>query len=171
MVGPSYVKTLLPFQAFSMKSPSSSALSSMKIKTLTQTLIYAQVSRLIRAFSNAKSLVIHIYKENNPIKYLISNSKTTKKKHKHKKLFFGSFRLHYNWCSSQRPQKRSTSTRNYSSVHLGYTIIGALLMLHQFQLQFYKHICTMIPRGILLFQRSNVMMIGWKLSFRVIFNG
>ncbi|KAG8501192.1 hypothetical protein CXB51_003295 [Gossypium anomalum] len=89
MVGPSYIKTLLPFQAFSMKSPSSSALSSMKIKTLTHTLIYAQVSRLIRAFSKAKSLVIHIY-----------NSKTTKKKHKHKKLFFGSFRLHYNWCSS-----------------------------------------------------------------------
>ncbi|KAH1039214.1 hypothetical protein J1N35_040957 [Gossypium stocksii] len=100
MVGPSYIKTLLPFQTFSMKSPSSSALSSMKIKTLTHTLIYAQVSRLIRAFSKAKSLVIHIYKENKPIKYLISSSKTTKKKHKHKKLFFGSFRLHYNWCSS-----------------------------------------------------------------------
>ncbi|KAE8694780.1 myb family transcription factor family protein [Hibiscus syriacus] len=32
------------------------------------------------------------------MRHLISNSRTTK--NKHKKLFFGSFRLHYNWCSS-----------------------------------------------------------------------
>ncbi|XVF56023.1 hypothetical protein PTKIN_Ptkin06aG0083400 [Pterospermum kingtungense] len=99
MVGPSYLKTLLPLQAFSFK-PSSSTSSSMKIKTLIHTLIYAQVCRLSRAFSKAKSIVIQIYKENKPTQYLISNSKTTKKNYKHKKLFFGSFRLHYNWCSS-----------------------------------------------------------------------
>ncbi|PPD75171.1 hypothetical protein GOBAR_DD27908 [Gossypium barbadense] len=97
MVGPS-----LSFQALSMKSPSScfSSISSMKMKALIQTLIYTQASRLIRAFSKAKSIVIQIYKQNNPIQYLISISKTAEKKYKHNKLFFGSFRLHYNWCSS-----------------------------------------------------------------------
>ncbi|KAK8496708.1 hypothetical protein V6N12_037184 [Hibiscus sabdariffa] len=89
VVGPSYLKTL----------PSSS-LSPMKIKSLIHTLVYAQICRLIRAFSKAKSTFIQICKENKPIRYLISTSKTTKKKYKHKKLFFGSFRLHYNWCSS-----------------------------------------------------------------------
>ncbi|GMI63356.1 hypothetical protein like AT3G57950 [Hibiscus trionum] len=98
MVGPSYIKTLLPFQSISMKPPSSSTSTSMKIRTLTHTLIHAQLRHLIRAFSKAKSLVVRIYKENKPIKYLISNSKATKKKHN--KLLFGSFRLHYNWCSS-----------------------------------------------------------------------
>ncbi|KAE8680592.1 myb family transcription factor family protein [Hibiscus syriacus] len=80
-----------------MKSPSSSSLSSMKIKALIQTLIHTQACRLIRAFSKAKSIVIHI-QQNKPIQFLISNS--SKKKYKNKKLFFGSFRLHYNWCSS-----------------------------------------------------------------------
>ncbi|KAE8689993.1 myb family transcription factor family protein [Hibiscus syriacus] len=70
----------------------------MKIKALIQTLIYTQACRLIRAFSKAKSIVIHIYKQNIPIQFLISNS--SKKKYKHKKFFFGSFRLHINWCSS-----------------------------------------------------------------------
>ncbi|KAA3465256.1 DUF761 domain-containing protein [Gossypium australe] len=72
----------------------------MKIKTLIHTLVYAQFCRLIRAFSKAKSTFILICKQSKPIQYLISNSKTTRKKYKHKKLFFGSFRLHYNWCSS-----------------------------------------------------------------------
>ncbi|XP_039000292.1 uncharacterized protein LOC120126060 [Hibiscus syriacus] len=76
----------------------SSSLSSMKIKTLIHNLLYAQVCRLFRAFSKAKSTFLQIYEQNKPIRYLISSSRTTK--HKHKKLFFGSFRLHYNWCSS-----------------------------------------------------------------------
>ncbi|TYH89035.1 hypothetical protein ES332_D01G230600v1 [Gossypium tomentosum] len=99
VVGPSYLKTLHPLQAFSLKSPSST-LGFMKIKTLIHTLVYAQFYRLIRAFSKAKSTFILICKQSKPIQYLISNSKTTRKKYKHKKLFFGSFRLHYNWCSS-----------------------------------------------------------------------
>ncbi|KAK8628783.1 hypothetical protein V6N13_009366 [Hibiscus sabdariffa] len=80
-----------------MKRTSSSK-RSMKIKALVQTLIYTQACRLVRAFSKAKSIVTHIYKQNNPIQFLISSS--SKKKYKHRKLFFGSFRLHYNWCSS-----------------------------------------------------------------------
>ncbi|GMI64721.1 hypothetical protein like AT3G57950 [Hibiscus trionum] len=99
VVAPSYLKTLLPFPPFSLKS-ASSFLSSMEIKSVIRTLVYAQVCRLIRAFSKAKSTFIQICKENKPIRHLISNSRTTKNKYKHNKLFFGSFRLHYNWCSS-----------------------------------------------------------------------
>ncbi|GMJ02311.1 hypothetical protein like AT5G06790 [Hibiscus trionum] len=100
VVGPSSLKTMLALPPFSLKSRPSSSLSSMKTKSLIHTLVYAQVGRLIRAFSKAKSTFIQICKENKPIRYLISTSKTTKNKYKHKKLFFGSFRLHYNWCSS-----------------------------------------------------------------------
>ncbi|KAE8734407.1 myb family transcription factor family protein [Hibiscus syriacus] len=100
VVGPSYLKTLLPLPPFSLKPKPSSSLSSMKIKSLIHTLVYAQVCRLIRAFSKAKSTFTQICKQNKPLRYLISNSNTTKHKYKHKKLFFGSFRLHYNWCSS-----------------------------------------------------------------------
>ncbi|KAE8697782.1 myb family transcription factor family protein [Hibiscus syriacus] len=76
----------------------SSSLCSMKIKTQILTLVYAHVCRLIRAISKAKSTFLQICKQNKPIRFLISSSKTTK--NKQKKLFFGSFRLHYNWCSS-----------------------------------------------------------------------
>ncbi|KAK8649305.1 hypothetical protein V6N13_130035 [Hibiscus sabdariffa] len=99
VVSPSYLKTLLLFPPFSFKSPSSS-LSSMKIKSLIRSLFYAQARHLIRAFSKAKSSFIQFSKDSKPIRYLISNSRTTKKKYKHKNLLFGSFRLHYNWGSS-----------------------------------------------------------------------
>ncbi|XVF75885.1 hypothetical protein PTKIN_Ptkin13bG0222800 [Pterospermum kingtungense] len=120
MAGLSYLKILLPLQALSLKSPSSSTLSSKKIKTLLHTLIYAQVHRLIRVFSKAKSIVIQIYKENKPIQYFISNSKTTKKNHKHKKLFFGSFRLHYNWGSSHVAPVPAPVLEGCTATHLYY---------------------------------------------------
>ncbi|KAE8729823.1 putative DNA-binding protein RAV1 [Hibiscus syriacus] len=100
-----------------MKPPSSTS-TSMKIKTLTHTLIYAQLCRLVRVFSEAKSIIVQIYKENKPIKYLISNSKATKKKHK--KLFFGSFRLHYNWCSSHVTPVPSPVLEGCTAPHLYY---------------------------------------------------
>ncbi|KAK5803925.1 uncharacterized protein LOC108456364 [Gossypium arboreum] len=117
MVGPS-----LSFQALSMKSPSScfSSISSMKMKALIQTLIYTQASRLIRAFSKAKSIVIQIYKQNNPIQYLISISKTAEKKYKHNKLFFGSFRLHYNWCSSHVTPVPAPVLEGCTTTHIYY---------------------------------------------------
>ncbi|XP_017976307.1 PREDICTED: uncharacterized protein LOC18599090 [Theobroma cacao] len=118
MVGPSYLKTLLPLHAFSLKSPSST-LNSMKIKTLIHTLIYAQVCRLSRAFSKAKSIAIQIYKASKPI-HFISNSKTSKKSYKHKKLFFGSFRLHYNWCSSHVTPVPAPVLEGCSATHLYY---------------------------------------------------
>ncbi|KAJ6406888.1 hypothetical protein OIU84_010408 [Salix udensis] len=92
------LKTLHPLQVFSTKSPSST-LSSMKIKTLLHTLIISHVGRIIRALSKAKSILIEILKENQPLNF-ISTPKNTKRKNRSRKIFLGSFRLHYNWCSS-----------------------------------------------------------------------
>ncbi|KAA8518257.1 hypothetical protein F0562_015860 [Nyssa sinensis] len=77
-------------------SPSSSTLSSMKLKTLVHTLILSHVCRIARALSKAKSILIEILKEIQLIQFL-----QPLKKNKSKKInLFGSFRLHYNWCSS-----------------------------------------------------------------------
>ncbi|XAR68578.1 hypothetical protein NMG60_11003756 [Bertholletia excelsa] len=97
MTGPSHPKASLSLHVFSMKSPSSSSssssspstLSSMKLKTLVQTLIFSHLCRFARTLSKAKSIFIQIFKD-------IQNSQFISKN----KLFFGSFRLHYNWCSS-----------------------------------------------------------------------
>ncbi|OAY40586.1 uncharacterized protein LOC110623633 [Manihot esculenta] len=90
--------TLHPLQVLSAKSPSST-LSSMKIKTLIHTLIISHVCRIVRALSKAKTIVVQILKETQPINFICS-TKETKRKHRQRKVFFGSFRLHYNWCSS-----------------------------------------------------------------------
>ncbi|OMO63073.1 hypothetical protein CCACVL1_22501 [Corchorus capsularis] len=92
----------------------------MKIKTLLHTLIYTQLCRLIKAFSKAKSIVIQIYKENKPIQYLISSSKKSTKKNKHNKILFGSFRLHYNWCSSHVTPVPAPVLEGCTATHLYY---------------------------------------------------
>ncbi|KAJ9184701.1 hypothetical protein P3X46_004403 [Hevea brasiliensis] len=98
MVTSPNLKTLHPLQVFSAKTPSST-LSSMKIKTLIHTLIISHVCRIVRALSKAKSILAQILKESQPIN-LICSTKAIKRKHRQRKVFFGSFRLHYNWCSS-----------------------------------------------------------------------
>lgn len=105
MVGvPSNLKALHPLQVFSIKLPSSSSsstLSSMEMKNLAHTLIFSHVWRFIRALSRAKSkatsFLIQLLKENKPMQLLHATTRKNKKKNK---IFFGSFRLHYNWCSS-----------------------------------------------------------------------
>ncbi|XP_044493083.1 uncharacterized protein LOC123216650 [Mangifera indica] len=107
MVSPSHLKSLQQLQALSVKPSSSSSYSSpsttltfMKIKTLIQTFIFSHVCRLIRTLEKAKSIFIEFLKDNIHSVHFILPSKTSKlNKHK-KKIFFGSFRLHYNWCSS-----------------------------------------------------------------------
>ncbi|XP_022134094.1 uncharacterized protein LOC111006449 [Momordica charantia] len=89
MVGPSSPKILPSLQIFSVKSSSSSTLIFVKFKTFLHTLVFSHLCRLTRAISRAKSTVVHIVKE----------SYHSKNKSKNK-IFFGSFRLHYNWCSS-----------------------------------------------------------------------
>ncbi|KAM7263387.1 hypothetical protein ACFE04_001070 [Oxalis oulophora] len=84
-----------PLQVFSMKSSSSTPMaipSSSKIKTLIQTLI-------IDAFSKAKNIIVHVFeKKQQYIIYL--TTRRNKKIATKSKIFFGSFRMHYNWCSS-----------------------------------------------------------------------
>lgn len=94
----SYPKTLHPLQVFSMKLSPSSTISFRKIKTLIHTLIFSHVRRIARALSKAKTILIEVVKEIQPVHFMYSSQ--NKNKNKNKKLFFGSFRLHYNWCSS-----------------------------------------------------------------------
>lgn len=80
----------------STSTTSSSSLTTMKVKTLIHNLIFSHICRVIRALSKAKSIFLDIFRENQ-LMYLTQ----TKKKNKYrKKILFGSFRLHYNWCSS-----------------------------------------------------------------------
>ncbi|OIW00787.1 hypothetical protein TanjilG_19592 [Lupinus angustifolius] len=58
----------------------------MKLKNLIYTLIVSHMNRIIGAISKVKTIFIDILKD---------------KKNKRKKIIMGSFRLHYNWCSSK----------------------------------------------------------------------
>ncbi|CAJ2673079.1 unnamed protein product [Trifolium pratense] len=89
-----------PLPIFSLKQPSSSALTSKKIKKLIHTLIVSSMCRIIRALSKAKSTLVEILKgsKSNINFPYPSNKKYSNKK---KKIIMGSFRLHYNWCSSR----------------------------------------------------------------------
>ncbi|KAK9290766.1 hypothetical protein L1049_008942 [Liquidambar formosana] len=95
MVSPSHLKPLQSLHVFSMKPSPSSTLSSMKIKTMIHTLVFSHVCRMARALTKAKSILIEILKDIQLIHFTYPL-----KKNKHKKKMFGSFRLHYNWCSS-----------------------------------------------------------------------
>ncbi|KAJ8448519.1 hypothetical protein Cgig2_012163 [Carnegiea gigantea] len=92
MVSLSHPKSPLCLHIFSnMSKPSSSSSSSclttMKLKTLIQNLFFSHICRVARAISKAKTLLLDIFREKSRNKY-------------RKKILFGSFRLHYNWCSS-----------------------------------------------------------------------
>ncbi|KAK7396291.1 hypothetical protein VNO78_17193 [Psophocarpus tetragonolobus] len=95
MFSPSHLKALYPHQVFSVKP--SSSLSSMKLKRIVHTVIVSHLCRIIRALSKVKAVVVEILKDNSSIHF-------PHKKHfsnRRKKIILGSFRLHYNWCSSK----------------------------------------------------------------------
>ncbi|KAK6117533.1 hypothetical protein DH2020_048753 [Rehmannia glutinosa] len=95
------LKTPNSIHIFSIKTHSSPSRTSMKLKTLFQTFIFSHMYRISRAFDKAKSLLQSLAKDSN-FTHLVEFSRL-KRKNKNpnqKKLFFGSFRLHYNWCSS-----------------------------------------------------------------------
>lgn len=97
----SHLKTLnSPLQALSiLKSPSSTSLSSTKLKSLIHTLIISRMCRIIRALSKLKALILQIFKDNHHAchrKHYYNN-----KNRNNKNIILGSFRLHYNWCSSK----------------------------------------------------------------------
>ncbi|XP_075508028.1 uncharacterized protein LOC142544887 [Primulina tabacum] len=85
---------------FSIKLPPSS-LTYMKHKTLIQAYVFSHIYRLARALTKAKSFLLRHLKDIQFIHFARFPLKKLDKSGKQKnKLFFGSFRLHYNWCSS-----------------------------------------------------------------------
>ncbi|CAM8960883.1 unnamed protein product [Rhodiola kirilowii] len=84
---------------FSVRSSSS---SSMKLKTIIHSLIFSHICRMARALSKAKSLVANLLKDIDLIDHFKkgTGNKHYYKHHHHKVKVYGSFRLHYNWCSS-----------------------------------------------------------------------
>ncbi|KAG7033099.1 hypothetical protein SDJN02_07152, partial [Cucurbita argyrosperma subsp. argyrosperma] len=89
MAAPSSPNILPSLQVFSLKSSNSSTLFLVKFKSFLHTIIFSHLCRLARAISRAKSTVVRVLKKN----YHYTNRNKNK-------IFFGSFRLHYNWCSS-----------------------------------------------------------------------
>ncbi|KAL3819901.1 hypothetical protein ACJIZ3_005806 [Penstemon smallii] len=71
----------------------------MKIKTLLQTFIFSHVYPIARALTKAKSFLLQLLKDTHFI-HIVQFPLKKIKNTKQKKLFFSSFRLHYNWCSS-----------------------------------------------------------------------
>lgn len=65
----------------------------MKLKTLFKTIVALQVRRALRSISS-KTL--------NLIQNPMISKKQRSRSHVNNKIFFGSFRFHYNWCSSKR---------------------------------------------------------------------
>ncbi|CAK9148476.1 unnamed protein product [Ilex paraguariensis] len=96
---------------------SSSSLTSMKLKTLVHTFIFSHLCRLARALTKAKSILMEILKE---IRLLHLIELPIKKNKNKNKLFFGSFRLHYNWCSSHVLPVPSPVLEGYSTSHVYY---------------------------------------------------
>ncbi|KVI12077.1 uncharacterized protein LOC112505277 [Cynara cardunculus var. scolymus] len=80
--------------------PSSSLSTSVKFKTLIYNFIFSRICRLTRALTNAKSILVDLLREThlNNIKFL--EPLILKRSKNKNKVYFGSFRLHYNWCSS-----------------------------------------------------------------------
>ncbi|XP_019156866.1 PREDICTED: uncharacterized protein LOC109153449 [Ipomoea nil] len=96
--GPSNKQQISSSSSSSSSPSSSSTLSSMKLKTLLQTFIFSHLYRIARAVAKAKSILLHLLKDIHVV-HLLHLPLMTKKSNKNKH-FLGSFRLHYNWCSS-----------------------------------------------------------------------
>ncbi|CAJ1967459.1 unnamed protein product [Sphenostylis stenocarpa] len=116
----SHLKTSHPVQLFSAikpshdpPSPSSSALSSMKVKSLMHTLIVSHMCRIIRALSKLKAAIIQTLKKNQSNNIHLINHTNQKMT---KKIISGSFRLHYNWCSSKSSQVFKVPSRVFQGL-------------------------------------------------------
>ncbi|KAG2287839.1 hypothetical protein Bca52824_047443 [Brassica carinata] len=71
----------------------------MKLKTRIQNLLAHPLYRFLRAVSRAKSVFLEIFKHKNK-KLKLTMFYPRKASKNQRKIYFGSFRLHYNWCSS-----------------------------------------------------------------------
>ncbi|CAI0402860.1 unnamed protein product [Linum tenue] len=66
------------------------------IKALIHSLIVAHICRAFRALRRVKSILLQALKNHHHFPYLIAGHNSKQRK----KVFFGSFRLHYNWGST-----------------------------------------------------------------------
>ncbi|XP_022883287.1 uncharacterized protein LOC111400065 [Olea europaea var. sylvestris] len=114
----SSLKTLNSLHIVSMKTTSSSSsFSSMKMKTLLQiqAFVLSHLYRMARALTKAKAILAEVVKDIQLVHFI--EFPALKRNKNKRKLFFGSFRLHYNWCSSHvmpvtMPVLESCSTWN-----------------------------------------------------------
>ncbi|KAC9612055.1 hypothetical protein R6Q59_025743 [Mikania micrantha] len=106
MPTPSQLKTLSPIpHDFSIRIPqpsssSSSLATSMKFKTLVHNFIFSHIFRFARALTKAKTIIIELFKEIHLYNVNFLEPLILRRNKNKSKLYFGSFRLHYNWCSS-----------------------------------------------------------------------
>ncbi|KAJ8527518.1 hypothetical protein K7X08_014969 [Anisodus acutangulus] len=121
MAGHSRPKTLPSSLKPSYTAPSSSStLNSMKLKTLVQSFIFSHLYRIFRALTKTKSILFQLVKSVQLV-HLLEFPMMKKNKNKNAKLFLGSFRLHYNWCSSHvMPMPVPTALEDCSTGHVYY---------------------------------------------------
>ncbi|KAJ8564496.1 hypothetical protein K7X08_000956 [Anisodus acutangulus] len=122
MAGPSAHPKTFPssLKPSSTTPPSSSTLNSMKLKRLVQSFIFSHFYRVFRALTKAKSILFQLVK-NVQLVHFIEFPMMKKNKNKNAKLFLGSFRLHYNWCSSHvMPVPVQTALEDCSTGHVYY---------------------------------------------------
>lgn len=113
MAGLSSMKPSNPLHILSMKSPPTSSSSPMKLKTFFQTFIFSHMYRAARALAKAKSLLLEHVRD----MQFLHLAEFKKSKSCKKKLYFSSFRLHYNWCASHvMPLAQET----YPNSHIYY---------------------------------------------------
>lgn len=116
MVGPIFnLGTLHSPQIFSAKTQYPSTSIIMKLKTLIQTLIFSRACRVARALSKAKSYLADVVKRGPPI-YFIYFAKNRRKS----KMYLGSFRMYYNWCSSRSFSTPASVLDGFRTNHLYY---------------------------------------------------
>ncbi|XP_047938339.1 uncharacterized protein LOC125186066 [Salvia hispanica] len=109
MAGLSSLKNSNPLHIFPMKP--STPIS--KLKTLIQTFIFSHLYRATRAFAKAKSLLLEHVRDIHFL-HLVEFKRGRNSK---RKLYFGSFRLHYNWCASH---VMPLSEESYPNSHIYY---------------------------------------------------
>ncbi|CAN4100025.1 unnamed protein product [Withania somnifera] len=120
MAGSYQPKTLLSSLKSSSPTPSSSTINSVKLKSIVQSFIFSHLYRVIRALARAKSILFQLVK-NVHLVHLVEFPMLKKNKNKNDKLFLGSFRLHYNWCSSHvMPVPVPTALEDSSTGHVYY---------------------------------------------------
>ncbi|XP_060211148.1 uncharacterized protein LOC132638166 [Lycium barbarum] len=123
MAGPSqYPKKPLPSSLKpSSTTSSSSTLNSMKLKNLIQSFIFSHLYRVFRALAKAKSILFQLVKNVQLVDLLEFPMMKKNKNKNNAKLFLGSFRLHYNWCSSHvMPVPVPTALEDCSTGHVYY---------------------------------------------------